>query len=273
MSKDLSACRLWLAGLGSAALVAVLPPGAAAGPPSTSRLPGREVRPSSVPLPAGPKERVAESASPAAEPPAGQSGQPARNELPGAPQTGEREPLTDAWLTTKVKLALLADEGVSGTRINVDTSSRVVTLEGSVRSEAEKQKALEIARGIRGVAEVRDRLTVSAHEAGAPGAPRSGTEQAAPGPGGAAVSQDDEQLARAVRQAIREKWVGGPLTLDGDTLRGPRNTEIEVSVDNGVVTLEGRVPTAEDLLAAAQAARDVPGVRAVKTNMESGRPS
>src|SRR5207249_10397559 len=67
---------------------------------------------------------------------------------------------SDAWITTKTKLALLATEGVRGTAINVDTVLGKVTLHGKVRSAEEKAKAESVAKKIEGVQEVRNLLQV-----------------------------------------------------------------------------------------------------------------
>jgi hyperosmotically inducible protein len=67
---------------------------------------------------------------------------------------------TDAGITSEVKTKLLADPDTSGLRIDVDTNNNVVTLSGTVRTEAEKAESLQIARQIAGVTNVIDRLTV-----------------------------------------------------------------------------------------------------------------
>jgi hyperosmotically inducible protein len=67
---------------------------------------------------------------------------------------------TDASITATVKANLLADPDTSGLRIDVDTDKRVVTLSGTVKSEAEKTEAVQIARGVNGVTSVNDRLTI-----------------------------------------------------------------------------------------------------------------
>jgi hyperosmotically inducible protein len=67
---------------------------------------------------------------------------------------------TDASITSAVKAKLLTDPDVSGLRINVDTNNHMVTLTGTVRTEAEKSEALQIARAVEGVTSVTDRLTV-----------------------------------------------------------------------------------------------------------------
>jgi hyperosmotically inducible periplasmic protein len=67
---------------------------------------------------------------------------------------------TDAGITADVKTRLLADPDTSGLRIDVDTKNNVVTLTGTLRTQAEKTEALQIARQAEGVTNVIDRLTV-----------------------------------------------------------------------------------------------------------------
>ncbi|WP_256661968.1 MULTISPECIES: BON domain-containing protein [Gammaproteobacteria] len=64
------------------------------------------------------------------------------------------EPVTDTWITTKVKSDLLATRNVSGTDIKVETRNGVVSLSGTVKSQAERDKAVATARAIKGVKSV-----------------------------------------------------------------------------------------------------------------------
>ena len=59
--------------------------------------------------------------------------------------------LDDAWVTARTTSALLWTRGVEGTDIKVSTEDGRVTLEGPVESGFEKELAIEIAQGIRGV--------------------------------------------------------------------------------------------------------------------------
>lgn len=70
------------------------------------------------------------------------------------------ETIDDATITTRVKTALLNDPDVGGLRIDVDTFKGVVTLSGRVKSEAERDKALAIARRIGGVTDVKSTLQI-----------------------------------------------------------------------------------------------------------------
>lgn len=71
----------------------------------------------------------------------------------------------DAAVTTKVKAALLADDQVKGTQINVDTNGGTVRLTGTVDTPAQVTRALEIAKGVSGVQKVENKLTASASAA------------------------------------------------------------------------------------------------------------
>jgi len=68
---------------------------------------------------------------------------------------------SDAVITAKVKTAMAADELVKARHIDVDTVRGVVSLNGTVDSTAEKSRAMEIARNVSGVVDVRDNLKTS----------------------------------------------------------------------------------------------------------------
>lgn len=68
----------------------------------------------------------------------------------------------DAWITTKVKSALLADPQIQGLKIDVDTEQGVVSLSGEIESVAEQKQAVEVAAGIEGVKAVDDTQLVVA---------------------------------------------------------------------------------------------------------------
>jgi hyperosmotically inducible protein len=71
---------------------------------------------------------------------------------------GPVQTAADASITAKVKTALGNDELVKARNIDVDTMRGVVTLNGVVGSASEKQRAIQVARGIEGVASVKDNL-------------------------------------------------------------------------------------------------------------------
>jgi hyperosmotically inducible protein len=71
------------------------------------------------------------------------------------------ETIDDATITTRVKTALLNDPDVGGMRIDVDTTVGMVTLSGVVKSQAEADKAVAVARRISGVRDVKSTLQVN----------------------------------------------------------------------------------------------------------------
>jgi len=68
--------------------------------------------------------------------------------------------MSDASLTSKIKAKMALDDRIDAASIDVDTDGSVVTLTGRVRSEAERTRALQLARETDGVTAVVDRLTV-----------------------------------------------------------------------------------------------------------------
>jgi len=66
----------------------------------------------------------------------------------------------DVAIQSRVKLALLNDSDVKGLKINTEVKKGVVTLQGRVGSHELRQRAIELAGGVKGVRRVDDRLTV-----------------------------------------------------------------------------------------------------------------
>ena len=64
------------------------------------------------------------------------------------------EALDDSTITAKVKSSLLADSVIGATAIDVDTNAGTVVLTGFVKSEQERQRAMQIARSVEGVQRV-----------------------------------------------------------------------------------------------------------------------
>ena len=64
------------------------------------------------------------------------------------------EAVSDTWITTKVKSALLVDDSTPGMDIKVETKDGVVSLSGTVATEAEREMAISKAKEIKGVREV-----------------------------------------------------------------------------------------------------------------------
>ncbi|MGH7385156.1 MAG: BON domain-containing protein, partial [Candidatus Rokuibacteriota bacterium] len=137
--------------------------------------------------------------------------------------------VSDSWITAKTKIALFADNRAPGTAVNLETKNGMVSLRGKVESAAEKQAAEEIARGIEGVQGVRNEL------------------QVVPGSAKKLVDVKDDEITQQVKNRFE---------------KDPKLKSVDVRTDNGVVTLQGRLPSITDSARASQMAREVPGVRA-----------
>jgi len=70
------------------------------------------------------------------------------------------EYVDDAVITTKVKAALAADPNVKATEVNVETYKGDVQLSGFVAQPGDAQRAVEIARGVKGVTSVKNDIRV-----------------------------------------------------------------------------------------------------------------
>src|SRR5262249_20113690 len=70
------------------------------------------------------------------------------------------EAVGEAAVTTKIKSKMALDDYVKARTINVATNGTVVTLAGTVQSEAEHQRAVRLARETAGVTRVVDKLEI-----------------------------------------------------------------------------------------------------------------
>jgi hyperosmotically inducible protein len=149
---------------------------------------------------------------------------------------------SDPWITTKAKIALLSDPDVSGLAINVDTVNGRVTLHGDVMSAAEKTEAERIVRSVEGVTDVRNMLRVATGE-GATAKP--------------AAKLDDATLKERVTQSLQSD----PAL---------KTSDIKVaSVDDGVVTLEGKARTMSEHRRALEKVRKIDSVGEVHSKIEA----
>lgn len=73
---------------------------------------------------------------------------------------GTGEYVDDAVLTTKVKAAIFNEPGLKSTEINVETYKGVVQLSGFVSSQADINKAVDVARSVKGVVSVKNNMHV-----------------------------------------------------------------------------------------------------------------
>lgn len=159
----------------------------------------------------------------------------------------------DPWLTAKIQAKYFMDADVKGRRIDVDTQSGVVTLSGTVESQAARRQAVALARNTDGVREVKDQLKVDTTLASSGGT-------AVPGKAEQAVSRI-ERPDIWVTTKIQSKYF-----LDPDV----KGHQIDVDTKNGVVTLQGSVDNAAQKQAAEQIATETEGVKTVVNRLTVG---
>ena len=64
--------------------------------------------------------------------------------------------IDDSWITTKVKSEIVDEPSLKVTQINLETYKRLVQLSGLVDSPASIDKAVAIARAVKGVGSVKN---------------------------------------------------------------------------------------------------------------------
>ena len=77
-----------------------------------------------------------------------------------ATQEGTGEYVDDSVITTKVKAAVFTDASLKSSEINVETFKGVVQLSGFVNSQADIDRAVELACGVKGVTSVKNDMRV-----------------------------------------------------------------------------------------------------------------
>jgi hyperosmotically inducible protein len=78
-------------------------------------------------------------------------------------RSSPKEVVTDSIITAKIKAEMAKDKQVSARNIKVDTDHKgVVQLSGTARSQEEVDKAVQIARSVKGVVSVENRIQIAA---------------------------------------------------------------------------------------------------------------
>jgi osmotically-inducible protein OsmY len=79
---------------------------------------------------------------------------------PTSTREGTGEYIDDTLITSKIKAAFAADPTVKATEVKVETFKGTVQLSGFVESRESAQKAVQIARQVKGVTEVRNNTVI-----------------------------------------------------------------------------------------------------------------
>jgi osmotically-inducible protein OsmY len=179
----------------------------------------------------------------------------------GSVKAGEK--LEDVWLATKIHAKFVGDRDIKARDVNVSAHDGVVTLQGHVLTESERQLALTLAKNTDGVKQVVDNLdievagppparTVNGSTPGA--AATSGTSAPAASSPPPVAASDDARITTS----IQSKYF-----MD-DRIKG---RHIVVTTNAGVVTLNGEIADDTERAEALLLARTTEGVKRVEDNL------
>ncbi|AFI83540.1 BON domain-containing protein [Methylophaga nitratireducenticrescens] len=124
----------------------------------------------------------------------------------------------DAWLDGKLETSLLLNTELNNFKIDTDIESGVAVLSGEVNNQTQKELAGEIAQNIEGISEVKNNLTVDEN-----------------------YRNEDNDDDNSFSRTWHDMTVTAGLKMELAAHDELEATAIDVSTDNGVVTLKGNV--------------------------------
>jgi osmotically-inducible protein OsmY len=191
---------------------------------------------------------------------------------------GQVGAIKDGWLVMKVHSEMLDEDVLDGSNIDVDAKNGVVTLQGTVPSEAARARAIAVAKANDGVKNVVDQLKIAAPRAGTAGTmARAGdkAERAGERAGEKAERAGDKVADRTANAAnktgrkVDDGWIKSKIyaqyLTDWNTILDDSN--IDVDVKDNVVTLNGTVKSNEAKTKAVAVAKATDGVKSVRDNL------
>ena len=160
---------------------------------------------------------------------------------------GQATAIKDGWLVTKLHSLFVPEDALSGSNIDVDVKAGMVTLQGTVPNEAARAKALSISKGADGVKGVTDQLRIVPDNDMAKAA-----DKAAVASKQAGRKADDGWIKSKIYAQYMAEW--NTVLNDSD---------IDVDVEKGVVSLKGTVKSAAAKTKAVAIAKGTDGVKSV----------
>ena len=195
--------------------------------------------------------------------------------------TAQVNAIKDGWLVMKVHSEMVDEDVLSGSNIDVDVKNGVVTLQGTVPSEAARARALEVARKNDGVKNVVDQLKIApAHGTNMAGKADKAQDKTARAADKAEDKMDkagdkSANAAKKTGRAIDDGWIKSKIytqyLADWNTVLD--DSDIDVDVNNNMVTLNGTVKSAAAKAKAVEIAKKTDGVKGVKDNLRVGAAS
>jgi osmotically-inducible protein OsmY len=200
--------------------------------------------------------------------------------MPAYAQVGAAK---DGWLVMKIHSDLVDEDVLSGSNIDVDVKNGVVTLQGTVPSEAGRARAIAEAKKTDGVKSVIDQLRIApamdhgkmdkaqdkvAHTAEKAGDKMAKTADKAEDKMDKAGDKTMSGMKKTGR-AIDDGWIKSKIyaqyLADWNTVLN--DSDIDVDVKNNMVTLNGTVKSAAAKAKAVSIAKATDGVKGVTDNL------
>ncbi|MEQ8168308.1 MAG: BON domain-containing protein [Candidatus Eremiobacterota bacterium] len=145
--------------------------------------------------------------------------------------------VNDGYTFVATKLLMVADPRINGFGIHIDVEDGIIILRGNVDNEDTRQIAINKARGIAGSKGVISYLEINE-----------------------TVTLDKPAVSDTTLTAQVEELLKGDKDLS--------RYNIKPSCTNGIVTLSGTVDSRDIILSAVEKVSTIPGVRAVKSELE-----
>lgn len=159
-----------------------------------------------------------------------------------AQQPGVVQQWDDATLAAKVKSKLLLEKRGEGLDIKVTSKAGAVTLDGTVGSQQASEQAEHLAAQTEGVTAVNNRLKVDPDDA---------------------TTQQFQKSVGDAQAAVSDAWITSQIKAGILSAHALQGLSIGVSTRDGVVTLSGQVPSADERQHLIDSARNTRGVREV----------
>jgi hyperosmotically inducible periplasmic protein len=184
----------------------------------------------------------------------------------GTVSSAAQQPVKDGWITMKIHSSFVPEDALEGSNIDVDTAAGVVTLNGTVTSEAGRARAVAIAKSTDGVKRVVDKLRIGPAEREIADAARD-TGKAASAKAKEAT-KDTKTATKTTGRKITDGWIKSKIYAQYLTEGALDDSDIDIDVAGGVVTLNGTVKTAAGKTRAVAIAKATDRVKGVKDNLK-----
>ena len=160
-----------------------------------------------------------------------------RLEVKGTPPTAN----SDALLMNKVKSALMFHRSVNAEKTVVNVKDGIVTLRGTATSQAQKDLTTEYARGVNGVNDVNNEMTVS--------------------------DTGDNSLPTAIVEKIDDASITVQVNMALLFNRSTSFLHTTVETNRGVVTIGGKARNEAEVDLVTKLVSDIHGVKSVNNRM------